>query len=116
MKIVKSKKLIRDKLPDKYNLEKKTCPVNEYPTFLGLKLIEESKEVCKEIPPADEEVNKVKLIEELADVLEVFECISKFYNISLNEIKDIQNAKRTLNGGFIEGYIYEEVEDVGELE
>lgn len=103
-------KLIRDKLPERYNLSKKQCKIEEYPFFLGLKLIEESKEVVAELKPSNEPINRVRLIEELADVREVYETLIKMYDIDIEEIKDIQNAKRILKGGFKEGYILDDLD------
>lgn len=100
-------KLIRDKLPDKYNLPKEKCPSEAYPILLGNKLVEEATEVSKELKPSTEEVNRVRLIEELADVKEAFDTILELYHIDIEDVEDIQYAKATLNGNLKEGYIIE---------
>ena len=84
-------KLVRDKIPeiikdeygyvDFYKADKK-----EFKKFLFEKLIEESDEVY-------EAKNKIELMEEIADLLEVIYAILKNENISLEEIEQIRKEK-----------------------
>jgi [ribosomal protein S5]-alanine N-acetyltransferase len=60
---------------------------------LRLKMLEESQEVL-------EAKSKDELIEELADVLEVMQALSKVNNISWDDIVLVQNKKRQERGGF----------------
>jgi predicted house-cleaning noncanonical NTP pyrophosphatase (MazG superfamily) len=91
-------KLVRDKLPEiirsrgaeisEYIMEQ-----DEYIQRLKNKLLEESEEVL-------DAQNLVELKEELADVLEVIASIAKAHDISLDEIRNIQEQKKLEKGGF----------------
>lgn len=124
-------KLIRDKLPRKYNLKVEECKSDsKYRILLVTKLVEEVNEVyaeaCRINPMLDATLSDILkaedgvvntampvgkpefLIEELADVKEVFDTILDTYGIKLEEVVEYQKAKRLLNGGFSEGYILKE--------
>ncbi len=101
-------KLIRDKVPkqfkEKYGIEtlnKKIADTEFYKHLLSKKLIEESVEVEK----AHDEQN---IKTELADVFEVISAILKTYKWTMDDIAEIQKAKRDLKGGFDER-VYMEV-------
>jgi len=97
MKKVFHRKLIRDKLPeiilatgDKY--EVRIMGKREYERELKKKLVEESKEL--------NEVSKEKILNEIADVLELLKSISEFYKIDFRLIEEKQVQKRKERGGF----------------
>lgn len=97
-------KLIRDKLPDIVKTEEETsldCRVLndiDYQNALKNKLIEESFEVRS----AD---TREDMIDELADVMEVFQSIADSFSLSFEEIVQRQNARKMERGGF-SGKIY----------
>lgn len=98
MKITKYEKLIRDCIPKIIESNGKEGVFNElddaqYLEELKNKLIEESLEVQKAI-------TRTELVEELADVLEVFEALQKALQIDTNEIEIIKNKKAKKNGRF----------------
>lgn len=55
--------------------------------------MEEAKEVCK----ADK---REEMVEELADVMEIYEALMTSYDITSEEIKDIKDKKANKNGKF----------------
>ena len=96
-------KLVRDKIPE--IIEKEYWYVDfyvaddkEYRKFLFEKLLEESDEVY-------DTQTKQKLIEEVADLFEVVEAILKNENISLEEVKKVQEEKRKLKWWFEKKFI-----------
>ncbi len=98
----KMKKLIRDKIPNiikGYKL-KKFSP-NEYKKEIKKKLIEKSRKVYK----SD---NKLNLIEEIADVIEVLNSIIYTYKLDINEIDNVCIDKHNKKGGFEKGYYIED--------
>jgi len=91
-------KLIRDRIPEIIEASGKSYEVRKldataYKQRLREKLLEEGHEVL-------EAANKATLVEELADVLEVFEAMLKAEGLSLDEVKDKQLTKRQERGGF----------------
>jgi len=48
--------------------------------------------------------------EEIADILEVVECIARFHNINLEDIKQYKIDKKRTNGGFHNKIILESTE------
>ena len=66
----------------------------EYRVQLGLKLEEEAAEVAGA-------KDKKELIEEIADVFEVLDCIIAFNNIDKQEIETVQKNKRDKRGSFL---------------
>lgn len=91
-------KLVRDKIPahhDKHGSVTHVKRLNdeEFDVVLRAKLKEETEEVC---------VSKAKaeLIEELADLFEVVDALMGLHEISLDEIREVQEKKRTERGGF----------------
>ena len=90
-------KLIRDKIPqvikaagDKY--EVRIISEKEYEKELKKKLVEEAKEL--------NETPKEKLLNEMADVLELLKSISEFYKINFKLVEEKQVQKRKERGGF----------------
>lgn len=91
-------KLVRDKIGEQMSLKKiefveEILPDANFIKFLKNKLIEEAMEVS-------EETTKEGIIEELADVFEVIENLIKYYDIDMDEINKIKEAKKERNGGF----------------
>jgi predicted house-cleaning noncanonical NTP pyrophosphatase (MazG superfamily) len=97
MKKVFHRKLVRDKIPqvieaagDKYEI--RIMNIKEYEKELKKKLIEEAKELNK--------APKVKLTNEMADVLELLKSISEHYKIDFKSVEEKQAQKRQERGGF----------------
>ena len=90
-------KLIRDKIPDLISQNKKKYQVKklsdiEYKQALKYKLIEEAQEVF--------DAEEKDLIEEIADVYEVLEALTKAYNLETKQIKKNQQEKAAQKGKF----------------
>jgi predicted house-cleaning noncanonical NTP pyrophosphatase (MazG superfamily) len=66
---------------------------NNYNKELRLKLLEEAKEV-------DVADTRDELCYELADVLEVIECLCKCNNVPIDEVHAAKDKKRLERGGF----------------
>jgi len=64
----------------------------EYEKELKKKLVEEAKEL--------NETPKEKLLNEMADVLELLKSISEFYKINFKLVEEKQVQKRKERGGF----------------
>lgn len=101
-------KLVRDKMVDIIQSEGRVLsyivlPEHRYKHALRIKLIEEATEVRNS--------NTVEnLIEELADVQEVIDCLIKANNLKKQQIKQEQTKKRKKRGSFKKGYfILEEI-------
>lgn len=75
----------------------------EYRIELKNKMIEEAKELAKE-------TEKQKLIDELADIKEVFECIQKEFEISKEEINQAQKEKVQSKGSYVSRHFTEFLE------
>ena len=97
MKKVFHRKLIRDKIPqvievagDEYEI--RIMGKREYGKELKKKLMEEVKEL--------NEAPKEKLLNEMADVLELLKSISDFYKIDFKLVEEKQIQKRKERGGF----------------
>jgi predicted house-cleaning noncanonical NTP pyrophosphatase (MazG superfamily) len=93
-------KLWRDKAPE--DMEKDGSVVHvtqlndtQYKKQLGLKLIEEASEVHTATSPDD-------LLSEIADVLEVIDCIVKFHNLSMSDVINQQEKKRNKRGSYLQ--------------
>ena len=99
-------KLVRDKIPNEINCTKGRKAVyrimdnDEYLKELNRKLLEEAHEFIGEND-----------IEELADVMEVIETITKLKNIKWAELRKIQNEKKNKKGSFNEKIYLEYVEE-----
>jgi len=91
------KKLIRDGIVEIIeakggDFEAKTLSDKNFIQELKLKLVEESKELLS--APSN------RLLNELADVLEVLKSIASYYHIPFGEIGKYQKKKRIDRGGF----------------
>ena len=99
-------KLVRDKIPNEINCTKGRKAVyrimdnDKYLKELNRKLLEEAHEFIEEND-----------IEELADVMEVIETITKLKNIKWEELRKIQNEKKNKKGSFNEKIYLEYVEE-----
>jgi len=104
MKIKKYNKLVRDKIPEiclkngaipKVKIAKNK---KQYLTYLQRKVLEEALEIAKK--------TKIKeLEEEIADLIEVTNCLIKTLGISKKEIEKIRKHKNKERGGFEKGLI-----------
>jgi predicted house-cleaning noncanonical NTP pyrophosphatase (MazG superfamily) len=91
------RKLIRDLIPAIISQEGRQCRTTtlsepDFRVALLAKLVEEAKEV--QTAPADE------LLTELADVLEVFDTILTAHQLTLPEVRQVQELRRKARGGF----------------
>lgn len=108
MKIIHNK-LVRDNIPTIIKNSGKTCKVHtltkqDYQDELKKKLLEEVNEVL-------EASSKEHLIEELADVLEVFMALQKSYEIDNESIEKVRTIKAKKNGAFNDQIYLEYVEE-----
>ena len=90
-------KLVRDKIPEIIRNSGNQCEITtlsnlDYIEALREKLVEEAQEVAI----ADES----KLIEELADVMEVIDSLMTAAKIEPEKVREIQKEKRSQRGGF----------------
>lgn len=128
MKKTTHNKLVRDKIPNiliKKGLVFKASKVSspEMRVKLADKLIEEATEVrdkvawfyhlgCQEPmsnAECDDHINAI--LEEMADVLEVYVSLAKEFEISTEDIFKICDTKRRERGGFEDGIFMEWVEE-----
>ena len=91
-------KLVRDNIPNiiKSHGEESVVRVleeDEYKVELYKKLLEEVNEVINA-------EDKIAILEELADVLEVLRSIAEFNNKNLDDVIEIADNKRIKRGGF----------------
>lgn len=109
MTFYKINKLVRDKFiqncaeVNAVAYCRKTLNSDFYRKILEKKLLEEAKEVVVE-------KNRENLKEEIADLLEVVDCIVKYYKFSKKEILNIKNAKRNRKGSFKKSIFCEKIE------
>ena len=99
MKIKKYNKLIRDKIPE-ICLKNGVIPEvriakdnKEYRLYLQKKILEEAQEIAKERKPR-------KLKEEIADLIEVINCLVKTLGVSKKEIEKKRKEKNKKRGSF----------------
>lgn len=95
---IEHNKLIRDNIPEIIKKAGKQYKIHEldeyqYREELKKKLVEESREVVGAN-------NRNEIIEELADVLEIYEALLKTYGLNEVDIKFIKEAKAKKNGKF----------------
>ena len=95
-------KLVRDKIPDIIKADGGECVYHvakndEFVRVLNAKLFEEVQELTQN-PCA----------EEIADVLEIIETLSKFHGIGLGHIKEVKTMKRKERGGFNQRLVLDE--------
>ena len=102
-------KLVRDKIPTKIKLnggnpKYHVLSVEEFREAIKAKLLEEVNELLKA-------TTKDEMTEELADIMEVIECIRKTEEISEYDLAKTQHNKYIQNGGFFERIFLESVEE-----
>lgn len=95
-------KLVRDKIPEIIQAKGESVVFHvaeeaEYRKKLLAKLLEEAKEFVDDESP-----------EELADVLEVIECIFDTWGFDRGAVEEIRLLKREQRGGFDERIILDE--------
>lgn len=95
MVVIHYDKLVRDKIPqilDGKNVEYSSSTIvnkDEFHQRLAEKLVEEAKEY-----------QSSKSKEELADIIELLDCLFKIHDTSINEMMTIQEIKRGNRGGY----------------
>jgi len=97
MKKVFYKKLVRDKIPEIIESNGDICKTrilgdDEFQTELKKKLVEESKEVL--------DCSKEKLIDELADILEIVKNLVDNNQLKMKDVEEEMKLKRKKRGGF----------------
>jgi predicted house-cleaning noncanonical NTP pyrophosphatase (MazG superfamily) len=96
-------KLVRDNIPDM--IKKSGKPYSSYEASLkklDYFLIEKMKEELLEFKDSP-------CLEEAADMYEVFLAILNHWNFDLKLVKEIAEAKKSINGSFNKGIILEKV-------
>ena len=101
-------KLVRDRIPEIIAASGRRCEtrvLNEtaYRDALRDKLLEEAREV-KEASPTE-------LATEIADVLEVVDALLEAHGLDINQVKQLQGARRRERGGFTQRLQLLRVED-----
>lgn len=107
MPLFKFSKLVRDDIVNQQiaggaSPIYRTLPIEDHKTELTRKISEEAAEVAT--APAEERAS------ELADVKQAFEDLCKLYNVSLADVSEAQELKRTKNGAFQLGHYIDTVE------
>ena len=98
-------KLVRDKIPKiiKENGKKcktKTLKSEEIEKYYRAKVLEEMNVLFEDPCP-----------EEMADLMEVVDCLRRALNLSIEDVIEVKHTKRTERGGFEKGVILREVSD-----
>lgn len=91
------KKLVRDKIPEIIENNGDACETRildeeEFQIELKKKLVEEAKEVLN--------CSKEKLIDELADVLEIVNNLASVNQLKMEDVEKEMKIKREKRGGF----------------
>lgn len=112
MSITTYNKLVRDNIPQIIERSGKKAhikelSVNEYKRELKWKLIEEAQELL-------EAETEEQMMEELADIAEVWEAMFEAFGIYKDATKRIHSEKRAEKGGFKKKYFLLCVEDHAE--
>ena len=102
-------KLIRDRIPEVMEKEGVKFRVRilndeEYKEELLKKLVEEAKEVL------ETKGDRIELVREIGDILEVIESIQKIFELNKDEIEKVKNEKKNKRGGFKEKLFLESVD------
>lgn len=101
--VKKYEKLVRDNIPDIIKKQNRMPIVrelsnDEYHSCLNKKLLEEVNEYLEN-----------NCIEELCDILEVIEALTKYMNYTQAEVQNIKSSKALKNGRFEKKLFLEEV-------
>ncbi|MBU8919124.1 nucleoside triphosphate pyrophosphohydrolase [Bacillus sp. FJAT-29953] len=102
-------KLVRDKIPEVIKSTGKKCSFkvlneDEYIKALQKKSYEELDEYVSS------ETN-IEIMEELADLLEIFHSLADYHGISIEQIEEIRKRKLEQRGGFKDRIFLIDVED-----
>ena len=105
MRIIKYRKLVRDRIPEIIEATGKTCvtevlPVEEYLKMIDAKLDEELAEYHND-----------QNIEELADLLEVIYAAAIARGYSIDELERVRSEKAAKRGGFEKKLLLLEVQE-----
>lgn len=105
MKIIKYRKLVRDRIPEIIEASGKTCvtevlPDEEYLKMVDAKLDEELAEYHND-----------QNIEELADLLEVIYAATLAHGYSIDELESVRAEKAAKRGGFEKKLLLLEVQE-----
>ena len=90
------KKLVRDKIPELYDLKVYVADDDEF----WKRLLEKLQEEVDEFKSSEEK-------EELVDVLEVVYAISESKGVSIEELEELRKSKLEKKGGFKKKFIWE---------
>ncbi len=98
-------KLVRDKIPDIIKKNGgaprfRVLDPGSWLNWLRIKHTEESEELLQAS-------GRAELLEELADVKEVFDTLCRELSIAPEEVSSVQETKRTERGGFTKFYVLE---------
>ena len=93
-----TEKLVRDNIPELSRRQARIASPEEFVVRLGTKLLEEGKEYCAAITPAQK-------LEELADVLEVVLALTEANGFTLDELQQARHDKCFAKGGFVQRYV-----------
>jgi len=111
MKKFKTGILVRDNLVDKMTswgikVNYKTLNDEEYDQCLRNKMIEEATELAQE-------TDRIKIVEEMADVKEVFTFLKRLYDVTDEELEEVSAEKRKNHGSFEKRHFtnFVEIED-----
>lgn len=113
----RKRKLVRDVIPRLNNAKEfftnprfERATTKEARLKLAEKLVEESQEVLEAAGTFSESPtrgNKQKILEELADLFEVFSMFGEIFEFTGNELEEAAKKKRDERGGFKEFWIVE---------
>lgn len=100
----KTKKLVRDKIPEKIAASGKT------PITLILEKDEYLQELIEKLREETEEFAEARNVEELADIEEVIMAMCEALSISVDELENTRRKKALTNGRFKKRIYLEDVE------
>ncbi len=98
-------KLVRDKIPKIIKENGKKCKTKSLKTediekYYRAKVLEEMDELFEDPCP-----------EEMADLMEVVDCLRRALKLSIEDVIDVKHTMRQERGGFEKGIILREVSD-----
>ena len=98
-------KLVRDKIPKIIKENGKTCKTKtlkpeDIEKYYRAKIQEEMDELFENPCP-----------EEMADLMEVVDCLRRVLQLSIEDVIDVKHTKRQERGGFEKGVILREVSE-----
>ena len=95
-------KLVRDRIPIIINEKGQKAIYYKHPDNkdFDLELMKKVDEELNEFMEEWQDNNRAGMINELADMLEVFKCIVRRNDITFEEVEDVMYEKRNTVGGF----------------